>query len=422
VQVLFRHPLKSLSCSDARTPMLNASQIIADQTDSIMQQWIEEVRKDCRIESSAHVSDTALGDSLPRLLKSMAAVLARPQGDFRDIAEGSLEHGSLRAKQGYDADEIAQEYGLLRRVIFSVLAPYCLKGSPEEILQTFIQIDTVLDEAISLCFKTYMQERLQELEQIQSQLTLTNRELTRLFEASKHQISYLAHELKTPLTSVIGYSELLLRLQQQNLSANSTSTSVRSIERVLQGGRHLLHIVNDALELSRYDSAQIELNLERIDVCCAIATAKEAIEPLAQAKGLQLKITCENAPSQVLTDPFRLQQILTNLLSNAVRYTEAGFIQVSCETRSDDKWSLSVTDTGIGIAPEDRERIFEPFSQAFFNKGRQHREGTGLGLAIVSRLVKFLQGEIRLVSEVGVGSTFTVTFPFATQTNNSTNR
>jgi hypothetical protein len=352
----------------------------------------------------------------------MAAVLARPQGDFRDIAEGSLEHGSLRAKQGYDADEIAQEYGLLRRVIFSVLAPHCLKGSPEEIIQTFIQIDTVLDEAISLCFKTYMQERLQELEQIQSQLTLTNRELTRLFEASKHQLSYLAHELKTPLTSVIGYSELLLRLQQQNRNADSTSTNIRSIERVLQGGRHLLHIVNDALELSRYDSAQIQLNLESIDVCCAIATAKEAIEPLAQAKGLQLKLACENAPSQVLTDPFRLQQILTNLLSNAVRYTEAGFIQVSCETRSDDKWSLTVTDTGIGIAPEDRERIFEPFSQAFFNKGRQHREGTGLGLAIVSRLVKLLQGEIYLVSEVGVGSTFTVTFPFAIQANNSTNR
>jgi signal transduction histidine kinase len=402
--------------------MLNVSQIIAEKTDSIIEQWIEEVRKDRRIESSENVSDTALGDSLPRLLKSMAAVLEQSPEDFKVIAEGSLEHGSLRARQGYDADEIAQEYGLLRRIIFSVLAPHCLNGSPEEIIQTFVQIDTVLDEAISLCFKTYMQERLQELEQIQSQLTLTNQELTRLFEASKDQISYLAHELKTPLTSVIGYSELLLRLQQQNLNADSTPTSVRSIERVLQGGRHLLRIVNDALELSRYESAQIELNLEFIDVRCAIATASETIEPLAQSKDLQLKRNYDCAPTQVLTDPFRLQQILTNLLSNAVRYTDAGLIQVSYQTLPGDKWSLTVTDTGIGIAPEDQERIFEPYSQAFFNKGRQHSEGTGLGLAIVARLVKLLQGEIHLVSEVGIGSTFTVTFPITIQIDNKTNR
>ena len=399
--------------------MLYISQVLADNIDTIMEQWIEEVRKDRRIESSVNLSDTALGDSLPQLLKSIAAVLEHSQKDFKKIASGSLEHGHLRARQGYEADEIAQEYGLLRRIIFSVLAPYCLKGSPEEIIQIFVQINTVLDEAISLCFKTYIQDRLQELEQIQSQLTLTNQELTRLFEASKDNFSHLAHELKTPLTAVIGYSELLLRLQR-NANGEQGSLNIRSIERVLQGGRHLLRIVNDSLELSRYEAAQIKLNLEFIDVRSVITTVSEMIEPLAQAENLQLKIDCEGAPSKVLTDFFRLQQILTNLVSNAVRYTEEGFIQISCNTLPGEKWCLAVTDTGIGITPEDEKRIFEPYSQAFFNQGRRKHEGTGLGLAIVLRLVKLLQGEIQLVSEVGVGSTFTVTFPINIQVDNET--
>jgi hypothetical protein len=115
--------------------MLNISRIIADKTDTIMERWIEAVRQDRRIESTQNLSDTALGDSLPDLLKSIASVLDRDlqdlcsQKDFKEIARGSLEHGKLRARQGYDAEEIAQEYGLLRRTICSVLAPHYVKGS-----------------------------------------------------------------------------------------------------------------------------------------------------------------------------------------------------------------------------------------------------------------------------------------------------
>lgn len=391
--------------------MLNISQIIAEKAESIIEKWMEEVRQDRRIESSINLSDTALGNSLPKLLKSLAAVLAHSQKNFKKIADGSLEHGRLRAKQGYEADEIAQEYSLLRRTIFAVLAPHCLKGSPEEIILLFSKINTVLDEAISVCYKSYVQERLNELEQIQSQLTLTNQELNRLVESSKDNLSYLAHELKTPLTAVIGYSELLQRLQQEKLNAESDSLSLRSIERVLQGGRHLLHIVNDSLELSRYEANHIKLNLEWIDVHSMMASVSEILNPLAQAKGLQLKIDGEGAPEQVFSDSLRLQQILINLLSNAIRYTEIGTIQVICQSLPDQKWSVAVSDTGIGIAPEDRDHIFQPYSQAVFNQGPRHKEGTGLGLAIVSRLVQLLQGEIQLVSQLGVGSTFTVILP-----------
>lgn len=395
--------------------MLKISQLIADKTDTIMEQWIEAVRQDRRIESSEHLPDTALGNSLPDLLKSMAAILEHSEQDFKKIVRESLEHGKLRAKQGYNAEEIAQEYGLLRRIIFSVLAPYCLKGSQEEIILIFSQIDTVLDEAISICFKSYVQARLHELEKIQSQLTLTNQELTRLIEASKDNFSFMAHELKTPLTAVIGYSELLLRLQQQKLTPESDPLSLRSIERVLQGGQHLLRIVNDSLELSRYEADKIKLNLEWIDIRSLIQTICDMLEPLMQAQGLQLKIECDRAPDKIFSDSFRLQQILTNLLSNAIRYTDVGSIQVTCQTLPDHKWSVCVSDTGIGIAAEDRERIFEPYSQAFFNPGRRQHEGTGLGLAIVSRLVQLLRGDIQLISQLGVGSTFILTLPIDVQ-------
>lgn len=391
--------------------MLNTSQFIAAQTETIMERWMEVVRQDRQVESAVNLSDTALGDSLPKLLKSLAAVLGSPQDQhFQSIVQASLDHGDLRARQGYDAAEIVREYSLLRRLIFSVLEPHLLEGSPQEIIDVFGQIDAVLDEAISLCFKTYVQSRLNELEQLQSQLTLTNQELTRLFEASKDNFSYLAHELKTPLTSVIGYSELLLRLQDKNIT-DATSLTIRSIEQVLKGGRHLLRIVNDSLELSRYQSAQMKLNLEVINVRSVINIVGEMLAPLAQSQGLQLKINSDHAPHQVLTDTFRLQQILTNLVGNAIRYTDEGSVVVSCHNLPNERWSIAVADTGIGIASEDCDRLFEPYSQAFFNQGSRKHEGTGLGLAIVSRLVKLLQGEIQFVSEVGVGSTFTVILP-----------
>lgn len=391
--------------------MINSGQFLADQTESIMERWIEIVRKDRRLKTSVELSDTALGNSLPKLLKSLAAVLSCPQNDdFKSIAQASLDHGDLRARQGYDAAEIVQEYSLFRRIIFSVLEPHFLQCSPQEIIAVFSHIDLVLDEAISLCFKTYVQARLQELEQLQSQLTLNNQELTRLFEASKDNLSYLAHELKTPLTAVIGYSELLLRLQGKNVT-DTTSLTIRSIEQVLKGGRHLLRIVNDSLELSLYEAAQMKLNLEIINVRSVINIVGEMLAPLAQSQGLQLKINSEYAPNSVLTDTFRLQQILTNLVGNAIRYTDEGSVIISSQTLPNERWSIAVIDTGIGIDPEDCDRLFEPFSQAFFNQGSRKHDGTGLGLAIVSRLVKLLQGEIQFVSEVGVGSTFTVILP-----------
>jgi len=272
-------------------------------------------------------------------------------------------------------------------------------------------IDIVIDEAIGQCFTSYVDERLRELQQLHIQLARTNQELTRLMRANQNNISVLAHELKTPLNSIIGYSELFLRHQRRPSEEKDSLPKLEHIERVLRNGRQLLRLVNDTLELSRADNEKMPLRLMQTDVKSLIDSVVEVLEPMALAKDLELVIDYSLAPTQVLTDSLRLQQIVTNLLSNAIRYTQQGKIQLTCQVLNDNQWELVVSDTGQGIASEDQKRIFEPFFRVGSNQQSYLPESTGLGLAIVARLVKLLQGKIELVSQLEVGSKFTVTLP-----------
>jgi hypothetical protein len=276
-------------------------------------------------------------------------------------------------------------------------------------------IDAMIDEAIAQCFKSYVEERLNELHQLRSSAELTNQELTRLVKANQDNLSQLAHELKNPLNSIIGYSELFLRSARKNTEVRESLPTLEHIERVVRNGRQLLRLINDSLEISRYSAGKMKLQLVATDVQSLIKDVVEMLEPSASAKGLHLIIDCQHVPEKVLTDSLRLQQIVTNLLSNAIRYTESGTVQLTCQMLSDNQWSIAITDTGIGIAPEDQSRVFDPFFQAGTNESPLP-DSTGLGLAIVWQLVKLMQGEIELVSEVGVGSTFTVILPLQIKT------
>jgi len=391
--------------------MRDFSQALQDKIDIIVQNWIEAVRADEQIETAKQLTYTSVRDSLPIVLQAIVTMLSESEeSDIRTLIEESLDHGTVRAKQGYDAEEIAREYRLLRRVIFDALEPELLEGSAAEVSRAYRLIDSALDELIADCFKTYTQARFQELQELQNQLQLTNQELTRLFRASQDNLSHLAHELKTPLTSIIGYSELFLR-QRNNSQRKDSVPNLAHIDKVLSNGRRLLRLINDTLEISRYDAGRIQLQLTATNVRSAIGTVVEIIEPLANAKNLEIAVECDPVLDQVMTDYLRLQQIVTNLVSNAIRYTQAGTITIKTELLSDKHWSICITDTGIGIPSEDCDRIFMPFFRADNSLGSLMPDSTGLGLAIVARLVNLLQGKIELVSEVGVGSSFTVIFP-----------
>jgi signal transduction histidine kinase len=381
------------------------------KTDTIIENWIEAIREKSEIDSAQSLTYKSVRNSIPMVVEALAHILSQSlDNQPQKLNNKSLEHGIVRAEQGYDVTEILQEYSLLRKIILAEIKPNLLSCSGEKILQTVEFIDELIDEVISLSLKSYVTGRLQELEQLHGQLLLTNQELIRLVATQKEAVSHLAHELKTPLNSIIGFSSLLLQQQQKVTQQEDTSLNLQLTEKVIKNGRQLLRLINNTLEISRYEAGKIQLNLEFIDVRALLQMVTEALEPSARQKNLELIIDFERAPQNVLTDSLRLGQILTNLTSNAIRYTESGTISITCRTDDNEQWSLIVADTGIGITSEDQERVFEPYYRTS-SKSSDSPDSTGLGLAIVNKLVKLLQGKIYLVSKPAEGSAFTITFP-----------
>jgi hypothetical protein len=393
--------------------MNDFGQLLRDKINVITDNWVTAVRQDRQIESADNLSRTAIQDHIPLLLEAMVTVIFRSQeSEIQPILEASWNHGVLRATQGFDPTEIVREYCLLRQVIFSTLETELLQAKPLEICRVFRLIDATVDEAISQCFKSYVHERLRELEQLHSQLQLNNQELTRLVRANQDKFSHLAHEFKNPLTSIIGYSDLFLRQERKSSQVKDNFTNIEHIERVLRNGRHLLHLVNDALEVSRYQEGGMKLQVAPTSIRFLVNSVVEMLEPSVREKQLEIIVDCDRAPDEIKTDSLRLQQIITNLVSNALRYTHEGKVKLICESQDSDKWALIVSDTGIGISAENKELIFNPYYRVS-NEKAYLPESTGLGLAIVEQLVQLLKGKIEVVSHVGVGSTFTVTFPLA---------
>ncbi len=399
--------------------MKDLGQSLSNQLELIVERWVKAVHHDGEIDSAKQLAYQAVKNSLPEVLAEVAKLLSRQQcGDYEQLEEKSLHHGFVRAEQGYDTAEIMREYRLLRMIILDVLHPDFRTGSVDEVLQAIKILDGVLDAIIVNSIESYIDARLNELKQMQGQLTLTNQELTRLLQVQKDNLAYLAHELKTPLNSIIGYSDLLIREQQKRLKSQDkvTATNLDSIERVLRNGRLLLKIINDALEISRYDQGGMQLNLERTNVGSLIQEiVEEGLQPQAQAKKLEIFIDIKLAPLQVLTDPLRIQQLVSNLVSNAIKYTKKGNIKVICQQLNQQEWSIIVSDTGIGISEENKVNIFASYFQV--DPIKNPLESVGLGLAIVSRIVRLFQGEVQVKSTVGEGSIFTVTLPFIPENN-----
>ncbi len=222
-------------------------------------------------------------------------------------------------------------------------------------------------------------------------------------------LANMSHELRTPLNAIIGYSELL-QLDAQEQGNHGTLDDLDMIKRA---GKHLLQLVSDVLDLSKIEAGRVDLVFEPCDPRALAEELVASVRPIAERGGNTLRLELADACASIVTDPGKLRQALLNLLSNAVKFTENGTItlRLACEPRDGRRWlRIDVSDTGIGIAPEDLHQLFYEFHQLNADISRKYG-GTGLGLALSQRFCQLLGGEITVASQPGVGSTFTIHLP-----------
>jgi signal transduction histidine kinase len=251
----------------------------------------------------------------------------------------------------------------------------------------------------------------------QSVLAIQNARLFREIEdksrqieaANRHKSEFLAnmsHELRTPLNAIIGFSEVLL----QRMFGDLNGKQEEYLQDVLSSGRHLLSLINDILDLSKVEAGRMDLELARFDLPQAMQDTLVLVRERAARHGIDLNLEVDGAVGDVVADERKIKQVMLNLLSNAVKFTpEGGRVDVRA-VPTDGGVEVSVTDTGIGIAPENQELIFEEFRQVGGDYAHK-REGTGLGLTLARRFVELHGRRIWVKSQPGQGSTFTFSIP-----------
>ena len=245
-----------------------------------------------------------------------------------------------------------------------------------------------------------VEERTQELSRAKEAAEAASR-------AKSQFLANMSHELRTPLNAIIGYSEML------HEEAEDDSETKEDLERIHGASKHLLALINDVLDLAKVDAGRMELLLEEFPAEQPLQQALIDIRPQAEANGNTVQLQIADDAGTIRADSLKIRQALTNLLSNAAKFTKSGAIAVTVEREGE--WILyRVADTGIGMSPEQQAKLFQPFTQADSSTTRQYG-GTGLGLVITRRFCHLMGGEVTMKSELGQGTTFTMRLPVEMQ-------
>ncbi len=294
-------------------------------------------------------------------------------------------------------------------IILAVLLGYVLSWS---VIGPIRRMETRLAEISSGDFSGHLDvANRDELGALAANINRMNDELGRLYKeletASRHKsefLSNMSHELRTPLNAIIGFSQVL----KEQMFGEVNPRQAEYLDDILGSGQHLLNLINDILDLSKVEAGRMELRPAVFSLAETLESAMVMVRERATRHGVSLATEIDPSIGSLEADERKVKQILFNLLSNAVKFTpEGGRVTLAARAVGDDV-EISVSDTGVGISPEDQTRIFEAFYQAGPGKTQ---EGTGLGLALTRSLVGLHHGQLRVESAPGVGSTFTVTLP-----------
>ncbi len=299
------------------------------------------------------------------------------------------------------------KYGITSLVLclpFSVLIYHSYRLYVEKMEEKQRHLEDI--QKMNLDLEMKVRERTQELEILNQKLKESNAELLRANNLKSEFLANMSHELRTPLNAVIGFSELLLDPGYGPLTGNQREY----VADILSSGRHLLELINDILDLSKIEAGKMRLALDEFDLPQAVEEAMMTLRVDASRKEIAMEARLNPDLSLVVADRGKVKQILTNLLSNAVKFTPAGGRVALSAAREGDLLRVSVEDTGIGIRPEDQEKIFAAFIQVDGSYARKY-QGTGLGLTLVKRFVELHGGTISVSSRVGEGSIFTFLLP-----------
>jgi signal transduction histidine kinase/CheY-like chemotaxis protein len=325
------------------------------------------------------------------------------QESFLWSAPSFLAGGSVALGMAYFLDRFGIGSFLLS-LPFCILIYYSYKLYLEKLEERRQHLKDI--EQMNADLERKVRERTQELEIVNQKLQASNEELQRVNSLKSEFLANMSHELRTPLNAIIGFSELLLDRTFGDLTADQRGYSAD----ILSSGRHLLALINDILDLSKIEAGKMRLAREVFEIGAVVEEAMALLRVEAGRRGIDLLSRVGEPYALLDADRSKVKQVMSNLLSNAVKFTPPAGRVVLSAARAGDRLLIDVEDTGIGIHPDDQQRIFEAFTQVDGSLARQY-QGTGLGLALVKRFAEMHGGRVTLVSEPGTGSRFTVEIP-----------
>ncbi len=289
---------------------------------------------------------------------------------------------------------------------------FLTKPCPPELLETTLAdcVEKYRSAAVERLLTAQLSRANEELRTLNTTLEKARKEALAATRAKSEFLANMSHELRTPMNSIIGFTELMIDDEQDPPAGKRA----RRLEKVHRNAKNLLALLNDVLDLSKIEAERLTLECVSVDVAALVHECVESARPLLQNGRVELTQHIQSQLPPWEGDPVRLRQIVTNVLSNAAKFTEDGWIAVRVGTQ-DECILIDVEDSGIGISAEDLPKVFDKFEQVDSSSARR-AGGTGLGLAICRKLCELMGCQITVKSEPGAGSCFTVRLPFRTAT------